>query len=181
MEKICKYCSINLTHENKVHKRMVCKPCRSKSVCEYQKANADKRRKYANEYARKIGRVKQYPCLICSSLCYKKNANVFCSLKCRFLSFIQKTENCWLWMGGKNRRGYGKFQNGYKTIIASRMAYELFKGPLEDKKLVCHTCDNPPCVNPDHLWLGTNRDNQLDSIKKGRRPKMKKEVNYALQ
>lgn len=169
MDKLCKHCSVVLTIDNKVHKRMVCKPCRSKSVCEYQKKSPERRRKYANEYARKVGLVKEYPCETCKEPCYKKTKNAYCSLKCRFLFYVKKTESCWIWMGGKGRSNYGKFMIGEKTSVASRVAYELFKGKLEENKYVCHTCDNPPCVNPEHLWLGTSSENQLDSIKKGRR------------
>ncbi len=173
MEKKCKHCEITLTSENAAKKntkyfRNECKPCRSKDSTKWAVLNAEKRRAYINNYVRKTGKVKQYPCKTCQSLCYKVYAHSFCSVKCRFLFYVNKTENCWLWTGGKNRSGYGKFMMDNILTVASRAAFILFKGEIDDEKLVCHTCDKPSCVNPDHLWLGTGSENQQDSIKKGR-------------
>lgn len=172
MVKKCKHCSCELTELNAAksgrngkHLRNECKPCRSKAVIKYQSQNGDKRRAYANAYARKIGRVKRHPCGICGIPVYRIGKQVFCSPKCHLWSYVKVEDNgCWIYQGGLNRRGYGKFG---KTT-AHRASYQIFKGQIEEGKYVCHTCDNPPCVNPDHLWLGTNSDNQQDSIKKGR-------------
>jgi hypothetical protein len=177
MEKRCKICDCVLTLENRVKTykkkyesfRGECKWCRSKAVVKYQARDPLKRRIYANEYKRKIGKVREYPCETCAKPCYKKYAKAFCSDKCRFVSYVDKSGDCWIWKGGLARRGYGKFMMGDKTMIASRVAYELFIGPIKDDNMVCHSCDNSPCVNWKHLWQGTNSDNQQDSIKKGRR------------
>ena len=59
------------------------------------------------------------------------------------------------------------------------MAYMMSRGPIPDGLLVCHTCDNPPCCNPDHLWVGTNGDNTQDSLKKGRMATQKGEANHS--
>ena len=77
--------------------------------------------------------------------------------------------DCWKWTGSKDENGYGKMRFGrqFKEIRASRYSYELHKEPLGEL-LACHTCDNPPCVNPDHLFAGTYRDNLYDMIAKGR-------------
>lgn len=87
----------------------------------------------------------------------------------QFFEKVDKTDSCWLWLGAKDRKGYGFF----KGKRAHRASYEMFNGPIAESLLVCHTCDNPPCVNPEHLWLGTNHENILDSTKKGRRAQQK--------
>lgn len=149
--------------------RRICKPCRSKASMLYQRENAVDRRLYINSYVRKTGKVKQYPCLTCLTLCYKVYAKAFCSTKCRFMSYVEKTETCWIWNGARNGRGYGKvcFESN-PNATAHRSSYQLFKGPIADGLSVCHSCDNPSCVNPDHLWLGTIQDNKKDQIDKNR-------------
>lgn len=90
----------------------------------------------------------------------------------RFLRKIDKTEDCWVWLGNKSRSGYGSIQEGGKgsrTVAAHRLSYEMHKGPIPDGLVVMHSCDNPACVNPDHLSLGTFKDNTADMIAKGRK------------
>ncbi|MFC5992921.1 HNH endonuclease signature motif containing protein [Pseudonocardia hispaniensis] len=72
---------------------------------------------------------------------------------------------CWPWSGTRNKKGYGRF----KHALAHRVAYKLATGTDPGQFLVCHTCDNPPCCNPTHLFLGDDRSNQHDSKMKGRR------------
>jgi len=170
----CKHCGIDLTTENaskknKLYYRNECKPCRVKVVVKYNVGNP-KRKDYINAYKRRLGIVREYPCETCSSLCYKKYARAFCSDKCRFLAYVEKEENgCWIWKGALTNKGYGKVNfKKQKTAIASRVSYELFKGPIEDKLFICHICDNPSCVNPDHLFAGSHMENMLDMIDKGR-------------
>lgn len=88
--------------------------------------------------------------------------------KKRLLSKVVKTDSCWLWDGALNSKGYGSMGFLKKGWLAHRLSYTAFKGPIPDGLLVCHSCDVPSCVNPDHLWLGTTRDNQRDSESKGR-------------
>ena len=73
------------------------------------------------------------------------------------------------WLGWKNEKGYGKFSIGQKKYrFSHRYAYELYIGPIPKNLFVCHHCDNPSCVNPAHLWIGTNAQNQQDMRNKGR-------------
>lgn len=76
---------------------------------------------------------------------------------------------CWLFIGGVDCRGYGKIGVGGITTIASRASYEKFYGPIPNGLLVCHRCDVPLCINPKHLFLGTQTENLGDMYAKGRR------------
>lgn len=75
---------------------------------------------------------------------------------------------CWEWSGYAGASGYGQIWHGGRTLTVSRCAYEVWVGPIPDGTSVCHTCDNPPCINPEHLWLGTPADNARDKVAKGR-------------
>lgn len=89
----------------------------------------------------------------------------------RFLAKIRIDESgCWIWTAGRNKLGYGRFglPGQYKTVQAHRFAYEQFYGPIPEGMFVCHHCDNPPCVNPEHLFVGTHVDNMKDMWSKGR-------------
>ena len=77
---------------------------------------------------------------------------------------IAGPDDCWLWNGYCDPNGYAR----YGRLLASRIAFELEREPIPDGLCVCHRCDNPRCVNPAHLWLGTQPDNVADMVTKGR-------------
>lgn len=75
---------------------------------------------------------------------------------------------CWFWQASTTKDGYGTFRVGMKIIKAHRISYFLHYGTFDDKLYVLHSCDNPACVNPKHLFIGTQFDNMQDMSKKGR-------------
>ena len=88
-------------------------------------------------------------------------------MEARFLTKVNKTDGCWLWTGSISRR-YGMFRVNGKNKRANRVAYELWKGEIPAGLHVLHSCDEPKCVNPEHLRTGTNDDNIRDKIERGR-------------
>jgi hypothetical protein len=88
----------------------------------------------------------------------------------RFWSKVDRrgAEDCWPWTARRDGCGYGTFKVDGKTVRASRQAWALTHGDLGAGQRVCHSCDNPPCCNPAHLWAGTQKDNVLDMVAKGR-------------
>ena len=110
---------------------------------------------------------------------HKKNKPyLYGRLKCipenevkRFFMKIKKTKSCWIWKSKKTPKGYGTFDTkpyGGGTVYAHRYSYKHHFGNFDKNLFVCHKCDNPSCVNPKHLFLGTCKDNVIDCFKKGR-------------
>lgn len=87
----------------------------------------------------------------------------------RFLDKMQITDSCWIWIGARSSAGYGHFYFYDKVVLAHRFSYELFVGPIEPGKLILHRegCGNPICINPFHLYMGTDADNAQDRVRWG--------------
>ena len=86
----------------------------------------------------------------------------------RFWDKIRKTETCWIWEAGKNKDGYGYFSLAGKNLRAHRVLWEMINGPIQIGAVLCHECDNRACVNPEHLWVGSDQSNASDMVRKGR-------------
>lgn len=89
-----------------------------------------------------------------------------------FWKRVQKSDDgsdgCWVWIGNRRPDGYGLFYLFGKQLRAHRVSWEMHNGPIPEGVFVCHRCDNPSCVRPSHLFLGTIQDNNADRVQKGR-------------
>lgn len=105
----------------------------------------------------------------CSRACYYDRQNT--SIPKRFWAKVRKTNSCWIWTGASYSAGYGIIGttglNGGR-MVTHRLSWLIHYGEIPKGMMVLHKCDNPPCVNPEHLFLGTIQDNVDDMIKKGR-------------
>jgi hypothetical protein len=90
----------------------------------------------------------------------------------RFFQNVRKVGGCWVWVGSVTSGGYGQFRFRGKMRKSHRFLYEFMTGKRLGFLLACHTCDNPPCVRPDHIFPGTHWDNMRDMVAKGRQSKL---------
>ena len=102
------------------------------------------------------------------------NEQTEATLAQRFWSKVVKSKHpdgCWVWTGARGSKGYGSLARGERglTRLTHRISWEMHHGPIPDGMCVCHHCDSPPCIRPDHLFLGTDSDNMRDMNAKGRR------------
>ena len=101
----------------------------------------------------------------------------------RFWSKVDRAgpDECWLWKGSRHPKGYGEFRSPPGiTKIAHRVAFILSHGGIPSGLLICHSCDNPPCCNPKHLFAGTAKENSLDMVSKGRSPRGERQGHTSL-
>lgn len=134
----------------------------------------------------------QITCRQCGKVveCYQSQRRTYCSFACRgastrgkptrnsgrhlnpdyFWSFVRKSEGdgCWEWNGHRNAKGYGHISVVGNLVLAHRHAWALTHGPIPEGMFCLHHCDNPPCVRPDHLYIGTKKDNARDRSLRGR-------------
>ena len=88
---------------------------------------------------------------------------------------VTSESGCRLWVGSVSPKGYGVLEVNKKARFTHRVAYEIAYGPIPDGLLVCHRCDTPACINPEHLFLGTNADNMADMVSKNRQARIRGE------
>jgi len=140
----------------------------SKRVCLICGSNTTYKCYYERWYKYKDG----YICQKCYKVVIKHNKmiKVITTDSERFWSKVDKKgeDECWEWLGSKIPDGYGNMKISSGVILSHRFCYELTYGKVPRSMCVCHTCDNPPCCNPKHLFLGTRSENTIDMYNKGR-------------
>lgn len=105
----------------------------------------------------------------CSKTCYQRTKSARIKpLAERFWQKVKKSDSCWEWQGANVPKGYGIIGKDGRNQYAHRVSWELHTGVIPKGLLVCHHCDNPKCVRPDHLFVGTHQDNLRDMSRKGR-------------
>lgn len=118
-------------------------------------------------------------CPHCGKSLTISNPTITESERRRFWERVKKLENgCWEWQSKNTSEIYGRFKVGKYSMVAHRVAYLLTYGSIEDGKILMHTCDFPRCVNPEHLKIGTDSDNMVDMVEKGRGISRKGSSNY---
>ena len=96
----------------------------------------------------------------------------------RYIGWDVTESECWEWRGNRFHKGYAQIRYQGKTRSGHRLAYETWVGPIPEGMLIMHICDNPPCINPDHLRVGTNDENMADMLAKNRQAAGERHGNY---
>jgi hypothetical protein len=162
------------------------------SVCAQCERNFMGRRgdtpRFCSHACKNLNQIKRVPrtCLNCQVNFVVKPSDVkegrgrYCTVACAnrarsaaslvdaLWSRVTRGDGCWEWTGTRDDAGYGKFEYLTVTYRVHRLSWSLENGSIPDGLLICHNCDNPPCVRPDHLFLGTQQDNVDDMWDKGR-------------
>lgn len=157
-------------YKNKFGKYVAeCRACSKIRSDKWHQNNPEKTRIAQKKYELKLGIGVPVACKRCGEMFVKKTCSSLCSIKCRLLSkvHIKKDTKCWIWQGLLAGE-YGKTTLEGKTMSAHRTSYMVFKGEVDSGLCVCHSCDNKLCINPEHLYLATSKENFAHAVERGR-------------
>lgn len=124
-----------------------------------------------NEFEARNSEARAGRAIYCSKVCQGRGVNKPIPIDQKMAKYVERLDKdeCWIYSGYKNKAGYGKIgTSGGKNEYAHRVMYRLEKGEIPEGMVVMHACDNPSCCNPNHLNLGTTKDNVQDMVRKGR-------------